>query len=95
MDFIKNNQLIKSLGIRPLKGILLTGPPGTGKTLLAKAAASYTDAIFVAASGSEFVEMYAGVGARRVRKLFETARKKARQAGYQQQVDLLDKRKKT
>lgn len=90
MDFIKNNQLIKSLGIRPLKGILLTGPPGTGKTLLAKAAASYTDAIFVAASGSEFVEMYAGVGARRVRKLFETARKKARQAGKCNAVIFVD-----
>ncbi|MCG9968173.1 AAA family ATPase [Pelotomaculum terephthalicicum JT] len=74
LDFIKNHQSIKSLGIRPLKGILLTGPPGTGKTLMAKAAASYTDAVFIAASGSEFIEMYAGVGAQRVRKLFQTAR---------------------
>lgn len=74
LDFIKNHQLIQKLGIRPLKGILLTGPPGTGKTLMAKAAASYTDAAFVAASGSEFIEMYAGVGAQRVRKLFQTAK---------------------
>ncbi len=77
LDFIKNHQSIKSLGIRPLKGILLTGPPGTGKTLMAKAAANYTDAVFIAASGSEFIEMYAGVGAQRVRKLFQTARESA------------------
>lgn len=77
LDFIKSHQEIKNLGIRPLKGILLTGPPGTGKTLLAKAAASYTDAIFISASGSEFIEMYAGVGAQRVRKLFQTARETA------------------
>lgn len=77
LDFIKNHHDIKRLGIRPLKGILLTGPPGTGKTLMAKAAASYTDAVFIAASGSEFIEMYAGVGAQRVRKLFQTAREEA------------------
>ncbi|MCL6634168.1 MAG: AAA family ATPase [Peptococcaceae bacterium] len=77
LDFIKNHQDIRRLGIRPLKGILLTGPPGTGKTLMAKAAANYTDAAFVSASGSEFIEMYAGVGAQRVRKLFQTARELA------------------
>ena len=77
LDFIKSHQEIKNLGIRPLKGILLTGPPGTGKTLLAKAAASYTDAVFISVSGSEFIEMYAGVGAQRVRKLFQTARETA------------------
>ncbi|SHE42075.1 AAA family ATPase [Desulforamulus putei] len=74
LDFIKNHQEIQRLGIRPLKGILMTGPPGTGKTLMARAAASYTDSVFVSASGSDFVEMYAGVGAQRVRKLFQTAR---------------------
>ncbi len=77
LDFIKNHNDIKQLGIRPLKGILLTGPPGTGKTLMARAAASYTDAVFISTSGSEFIEMYAGVGAQRVRKLFQTAREKA------------------
>lgn len=77
LDFILNYHQIKKLGIRPLKGVLLTGPPGTGKTLLAKAAANYTDAAFVATSGSEFIEMYAGVGAQRVRKLFKTARENA------------------
>ncbi|HZJ85458.1 MAG TPA: AAA family ATPase, partial [Syntrophomonadaceae bacterium] len=68
---------IKQMGIRPLKGVLLEGPPGTGKTLLARAAASYTKSVFMAVSGSEFIEMYAGVGAKRVRSLFEDARKKA------------------
>jgi vesicle-fusing ATPase len=81
LDFIKNYEQVKKLGIRPLKGILFTGPPGTGKTLLAKAAANYTDAVFTASSGSEFVEMYAGVGAQRVRKLFNSAREKAKKAG--------------
>lgn len=77
LDFIRNYQEIKRLGIRPLKGILLTGPPGTGKTLMARAAAGYTEAAFVSCSGSEFIEMYAGVGAQRVRRLFQTAREMA------------------
>lgn len=74
LDFIRFPEKVARMGIRPLKGILLVGPPGTGKTLLAKAAAQYTDSVFIAASGSEFIEMYAGVGAQRVRQLFEKAR---------------------
>lgn len=81
LDFLKQEDRVRRLGIRPLKGILLTGPPGTGKTLLAKAAANYTNSIFIAASGSEFIEMYAGVGAQRVRELFRRAREEARAAG--------------
>ncbi|MDI3534137.1 MAG: cell division protease FtsH [Thermosediminibacterales bacterium] len=77
LDFIINEEKIKGLGIRPLKGILLIGPPGTGKTLMAKAAANYIDSVFITASGSEFIEMYAGVGAQRVRQLFKTAREEA------------------
>ncbi|MBW7457771.1 AAA family ATPase, partial [Paenibacillus sepulcri] len=61
LDFLVQEERISKFGIRPLKGILLAGPPGTGKTLLAKAAATYTDSVYVAASGSEFVEMYVGV----------------------------------
>ncbi|MGE5586822.1 MAG: AAA family ATPase [Clostridia bacterium] len=77
LEFVVNADKVKALGIRPLRGILLTGPPGTGKTLLAKAAAGYTGSVFLAVSGSEFVEMYAGVGAQRVRQLFSTARTRA------------------
>lgn len=77
LNFIINAEEIGRMGIRPLKGVLLVGPPGTGKTLLARAAASYTSSAFIAASGSEFIEMYAGVGAKRIRRLFQEARKKA------------------
>ncbi|NPV72213.1 MAG: AAA family ATPase [Pelotomaculum sp.] len=90
LDFIKNHQDIKRLGIRPLKGILLTGPPGTGKTLMAKAAACYTDAAFISSSGSEFIEMYAGVGAQRVRKLFQKARESALRAGKRNALIFID-----
>lgn len=78
LDFLLFSDKVNQMGIRPLKGILLTGPPGTGKTLLARAAAGYTDAVYITTSGSEFIEMYAGVGAQRVRKLFQSAREKAK-----------------
>ena len=78
LDFLLHSDRMKALGIRPLKGILLSGPTGTGKTLLAKAAARYTDSAFLSVSGSEFVEMYAGVGAERVRGLFRRAREMVR-----------------
>lgn len=74
LDFLIHQNEFEKYGIRPIKGILLDGPPGTGKTMLAKAAANYTDSVFIAASGSEFVEMYVGVGAQRVRSLFNEAR---------------------
>jgi vesicle-fusing ATPase len=77
LDFVRHPERVARMGIRPLKGILLVGPPGTGKTLLAKAAATYTDSVFLAASGSEFIEMYAGVGAQRVRQIFSKARSMA------------------
>lgn len=77
LDFIRHPERVACMGIRPLKGILLVGPPGTGKTLLAKAAAAYTDSVFLAASGSEFIELYAGVGAQRVRQIFSKARSMA------------------
>jgi ATP-dependent metalloprotease FtsH len=74
LDFLIHRDQISQYGIRPIKGILLSGPPGTGKTLMAKAAAHYTDSVFVSASGSEFVEMYVGVGAQRMRELFQDVR---------------------
>jgi len=74
LSFLKESVKTSKLGIRPLKGVLLTGPPGTGKTLMAKAAANYTNSVFLAASGSQFVQMYAGVGANRVRQIFKQAR---------------------
>lgn len=77
LEFLVQRDRIEKLGIRPMKGILLTGPPGTGKTLLAKAAAQHTNSAFIAASGSEFVEMYVGVGAGRIRDLFREARQQA------------------
>lgn len=90
LKFMKDNEQLKHLGIRPLKGILLSGPPGTGKTLLAKAAAQFTDSVFISVSGSEFVEMYVGVGAQRVRKLFEQARKTAKDLKKSSAVIFID-----
>lgn len=74
LEFLRHPEQAQRYGIRPIKGILLYGPPGTGKTLLAKAAAAYTDSVFVAASGSDFIQMYVGVGAQRVRELFRQVR---------------------
>ena len=77
IDFLRDPVRFGRLGARIPKGILLYGPPGTGKTLLAKAIASETGAKFFAQSASAFVEMFAGLGAARIRKLFEEARKNA------------------
>ncbi len=90
LEFILKPDVISRLGIRPLKGILLTGVPGTGKTLLAKAAAHYTESVFLSASGSEFVEMYAGVGAQRVRQLFQEARNMARKESKSSAIIFID-----
>ena len=90
LEFIKSNDKLKALGIRPLKGILLNGPPGTGKTLLAKAAAQYTNSVFLSASGSEFVEMYVGVGAKRVRQLFTQAKQSAKKTNKHSAVIFID-----
>ena len=75
VDFLKNPEKYKLLGARIPKGLLLVGPPGTGKTLLAKACAGEAGVPFFTISGSDFVEMFVGVGASRVRDLFENAKK--------------------
>lgn len=90
LDFIIRHEEIKKLGIRPLKGVLLTGPPGTGKTLMAKAAAHYTNSVFVGASGSEFVEMYVGVGASRIRDLFKDAQNRAQKENKDSAIVFID-----
>jgi cell division protease FtsH len=77
VDFLKNPKKYQRLGGRIPKGVLLVGPPGTGKTLLARAVAGEADVPFFSMSGSEFVEMFVGVGASRVRDLFEQAKEKA------------------
>ena len=75
VDFLKSREKFQSLGARIPKGVLLVGPPGTGKTLLARAVAGEADVPFFNISGSEFVEMFVGVGASRVRDLFEQAKR--------------------
>jgi len=77
VDFLRNPDRYRALGAMVPRGVLLTGPPGTGKTLLAKAVAGEADVPFFSLSASEFVEMYVGVGASRVRDLFEQAKKEA------------------
>ena len=73
VDFLKNSDKYHSLGGRIPKGVLLVGPPGTGKTLLARAIAGEAGVPFFSLSGSDFVEMYVGVGAARVRDMFQQA----------------------
>ncbi len=77
VDYLKHPDKYKHLGARTPKGVLLVGPPGTGKTLLARAIAGEADAPFYSMSGSDFMEMFVGVGASRVRNLFKDAKKRA------------------
>ena len=77
VDFLKNASKYTTLGAKIPKGVLLVGPPGTGKTLLAKAIAGEASVPFFSISGSEFIELFVGVGAARVRDLFEQAKEQA------------------
>ena len=77
VEFLRNPSKFTAMGIRAPRGVMLYGPPGTGKTLLARAVAGEAGVPFMFVSGSDFVEMYVGVGASRVRQLFQSARKKA------------------
>ena len=87
VDFLKSPNKFNSLGARIPKGVLLVGPPGTGKTLLARAVAGEADVPFFSISGSDFVEMYVGVGASRVRDLFGQAKKEAPSVIFIDEID--------
>ncbi|MBR3838022.1 MAG: ATP-dependent zinc metalloprotease FtsH [Clostridia bacterium] len=87
VDFLKNPGKFQDLGARIPRGVLLVGPPGTGKTLLAKAVAGEAGVPFYSISGSDFVEMYVGVGASRVRDLFENAKKNAPSIIFIDEID--------
>ncbi len=91
VDFLKHPERYMNLGAKIPKGVLLVGPPGTGKTLLAKAVAGEADVPFFSVSGSSFIEMFVGVGASRVRDLFENAKKEAPGIIFIDEIDAIGK----
>lgn len=91
VDFLKHPDRYMSLGAKIPKGVLLVGPPGTGKTLLAKAVAGEASVPFFSVSGSSFIEMFVGVGASRVRDLFENAKKEAPAIVFIDEIDAIGK----
>ncbi|MGM9522538.1 MAG: ATP-dependent zinc metalloprotease FtsH [Oscillospiraceae bacterium] len=93
VDFLKAPQKYTALGARIPKGVLLVGPPGTGKTLLAKAVAGEANVQFLSISGSDFVELYVGVGASRVRDLFEQAKKLAPAIIFIDEIDAVGRQR--
>jgi len=93
VDYLKTPDKYKKIGARIPRGALLVGPPGTGKTLLAGAVAGEADVPFFAVSGSEFVELYAGLGAKRVRELFKKAREAAPCILFIDEIDAIGKRR--
>ena len=93
VDFLKQPQRFKKLGAKIPKGALLVGPPGTGKTLLAKAAAGEAGVPFFAASGSDFVEMFVGLGASRVRQLFKQAKERAPSIIFIDEIDAVGRKR--
>ncbi len=93
VDYLKNPNKYREIGARVPKGVLLVGPPGTGKTLLAKAVAGEADAPFFSISGSDFVEMYVGVGASRVRDLFDQAKKHTPSIVFIDEIDAVGRQR--
>ena len=93
VDFLKNPAKFNELGARIPKGVLLVGPPGTGKTLLARAVAGEANVPFFSISGSDFVEMFVGVGASRVRDLFEQAKKSAPSIVFIDEIDAVGRQR--
>ncbi len=95
VDFLKNPKKYNEIGARIPKGVLLMGPPGTGKTLMAKAVAGEADVPFFSISGSDFVEMFVGVGASRVRDLFDQAKKHAPSIIFIDEIDAVGRQRGT
>jgi cell division protease FtsH len=93
VDFLKNPGKFKEIGARIPRGVLLVGPPGTGKTLIARAVAGEAGVPFVAITGSDFMEMFVGVGAARVRDLFQTARKQAPAIIFIDEIDSIGRKR--
>ena len=93
VDFLHNPQKYQAIGAKMPKGVLLVGPPGTGKTLLAKAVAGEADVPFFSISGSEFVEMFVGMGANKVRDLFRQANEKAPCIVFIDEIDTIGKKR--
>ena len=93
VDFLRNPQKYRAIGAKIPKGVLLVGPPGTGKTLIAKAVAGEANVQFLSISGSDFVELYVGVGASRVRDLFEQAKKGAPSIIFIDEIDAVGRRR--
>ncbi len=93
VDFLKKPKKFQEMGAKIPRGVLLCGNPGTGKTLIAKAIAGEADVPFISMSGSEFIEMFAGLGASRVRKLFEKARKIAPCIVFIDEIDAIGSRR--
>ncbi len=93
VDFLKSPGRFKEIGARVPKGVLLVGPPGTGKTLLARAVAGEAGVPFLSVSGSDFMEMFVGVGASRVRDLFQTARKQAPAIIFVDEIDSIGRKR--
>ncbi|WP_313233639.1 ATP-dependent metallopeptidase FtsH/Yme1/Tma family protein [Tissierella praeacuta] len=95
VDFIKNPEIYNKFGARLPRGVLLYGAPGTGKTLLAKAMAGEADVPFYAVSGSDFVQVYAGLGASRIRELFKKAKDAGKSVIFIDEIDSLGKKRKS
>jgi len=93
VDFLKSSARFRDIGARVPKGVLLVGPPGTGKTLLARAVAGEAGVPFLSVSGSDFMEMFVGVGASRVRDLFQTARKQAPAIIFVDEIDSIGRKR--
>lgn len=93
VDFLKNPEKYKKLGATIPRGALLVGPPGTGKTMLAKAVAGEAGVPFLSIAGSDFIEMFVGVGASRVRDLFKKAKEKSPSIIFIDEIDAVAKKR--